>query len=46
MVGARVLPLVTAPTISNVRLHHVLIDEGAGCDIQVIRFINTKPWVK
>jgi hypothetical protein len=26
MAGAGVLPLVTAPTIANVRLHHVLID--------------------
>jgi hypothetical protein len=33
MAGAGVLPLVTAPTISNVRLHHVLIDGGAGLSI-------------
>ena len=30
MAGAGVLPLVTAPVISNVRLYHVLIDGGAG----------------
>jgi hypothetical protein len=29
MAGAGVLPLVTAPTIANVRLHHVLIVGGA-----------------
>jgi hypothetical protein len=33
MAGAGVLPLVTAPTISNVRLHHVLIDGGAGLSV-------------
>jgi hypothetical protein len=33
MAGAEVLPLVTAPTIANVRLHHVLIDEGAGLSV-------------
>jgi hypothetical protein len=33
MVGAGVLPLVTAPTIANVRLHHVLIDGGAGLSV-------------
>jgi hypothetical protein len=33
MVGARVLPLITAPTIANVRLHHVLIDRGAGLSV-------------
>jgi hypothetical protein len=27
---AKMLPLVTAPTIANIRLHHVLIDGGAG----------------
>jgi hypothetical protein len=31
--GAGVLPLVTAPTIANVRLHHVLIDGGAGLSV-------------
>jgi hypothetical protein len=30
MAGAGVLPLITAPTIANVCLHHVLIDGGAG----------------
>jgi hypothetical protein len=30
MAGASVLPLIMAPTISNIRLHHVLIDGGAG----------------
>jgi hypothetical protein len=33
MAGAGVLPLVTAPTIANVRLRHVLIDGGAGLSI-------------
>jgi hypothetical protein len=33
MAGAGVLPLVMAPTISNVRLHHVLIDGGAGLSV-------------
>jgi hypothetical protein len=33
MVGAGVLPLVTAPTIANIRLHHVLIDGGAGLSV-------------
>jgi hypothetical protein len=33
MAGAGVLPLVRAPTISNVRLHHVLIDGGAGLSV-------------
>jgi hypothetical protein len=33
MAGAGVLPLVTAPTIANVRLHHMLIDGGAGLSI-------------
>jgi hypothetical protein len=33
MAGASVLPLVTAPTIANVRLHHVLIDGGAGLSV-------------
>jgi hypothetical protein len=33
MVGAGVLPLVTVPTIANVRLHHVLIDGGAGLSV-------------
>jgi hypothetical protein len=33
MAGTGVLPLVMAPTIANVRLHHVLIDEGAGLSV-------------
>jgi hypothetical protein len=33
MAGAGVLPLVMAPTIANVRLHHVLIDGGAGLSV-------------
>jgi hypothetical protein len=33
MAGAEVLPFVTAPTIANVRLHHVLIDGGAGLSV-------------
>jgi hypothetical protein len=33
MVGVGVLPLITAPTIANVRLHHVLIDGGAGLSV-------------
>jgi hypothetical protein len=33
MAGAGVLPLVTASTIAYVRLHHVLIDRGAGLSI-------------
>jgi hypothetical protein len=33
MAGAGVLPLVTAPTIANVRLHDVLIDGGAGLSV-------------
>jgi hypothetical protein len=33
MAGAGVLSLVTAPTITNVRLHHVLIDGGAGLSV-------------
>jgi hypothetical protein len=33
MAGAGVLPLVTAPTIANVRLHHVLIDGGTGLSV-------------
>jgi hypothetical protein len=36
MAGAGVLPLVTAPTIANIRLHHVLIDGGA--DLRVISY--------
>jgi hypothetical protein len=33
MAGAGVLPLVTASTIANINLHHVLIDGGAGLNI-------------
>ena len=33
MAGAGVLPLVTAPVISNVRLYHVLMDGGAGLNV-------------
>jgi hypothetical protein len=33
MAGASVLPLVTAPIIANMRLHHVLIDGGAGLNV-------------
>jgi hypothetical protein len=30
MAGASILPLITAPVIANMRLHHVLIDGGVG----------------
>jgi hypothetical protein len=33
MAGAGVLAFITAPTIANVRLHHVLIDGGAGLSV-------------
>jgi hypothetical protein len=33
MAGAGVLPVVTAPTIANIKLHHVLINGGAGLNI-------------
>jgi hypothetical protein len=33
MVGAGVLPIITAPVISNIRLYHVLIDGGAGLNV-------------
>ena len=33
MVGASVLPLVTAPVIANIRLYHVLIDDAAGLNV-------------
>jgi hypothetical protein len=33
MAGAGVLPLLTAPTIANIKLHHVLIDGGAGLNV-------------
>jgi hypothetical protein len=31
--GASILPLITAPVIANMRLHHVLIDGGAGLNV-------------
>jgi hypothetical protein len=33
MAGAGVLPLITARVIANMRLHHVLIDEGVGLKV-------------
>jgi hypothetical protein len=33
MAGAGVLPLITVPTIANIRLHHMLIDGGAGLSV-------------
>jgi hypothetical protein len=33
MEGSGVLPLVTAPTIANIKLHHVLIDGGTGLSV-------------
>jgi hypothetical protein len=33
MAGAGILPLITAPVISNIKLHHVLIDCGAGLNV-------------
>jgi hypothetical protein len=33
MAGAGILPLITAPVIANMRLHHVLIDGGADLNI-------------
>jgi hypothetical protein len=33
MAGVGILPLITAPVIANMRLHHVLIDGGAGLNI-------------
>jgi hypothetical protein len=33
MAGAGILPLITAPVITNMRLHHVLIDGGAGLNV-------------
>jgi hypothetical protein len=33
MAGAGILPLITAPIITNIKLHHVLIDGGAGLNI-------------
>jgi hypothetical protein len=33
MVGAGKLPLITVPIIANMKLHHVLIDGGAGLNV-------------
>jgi hypothetical protein len=33
MAGAGILPLITAPIIANMRLHHVLIDGGVGLNV-------------
>jgi hypothetical protein len=33
MAGAGVLPLITAPIVANMRLHHVLIDGGTGLNV-------------
>jgi hypothetical protein len=33
MAGAGILPLITAPVIANMRLHHVLIDGRAGLNV-------------
>jgi hypothetical protein len=33
MAGAGILPLITAPIITNIKLHHVLIDGGAGLKV-------------
>jgi hypothetical protein len=33
MAGASVLLLITAPIVANMRLHHVLIDAGAGLNV-------------
>jgi hypothetical protein len=33
MAGVGVLPLITAPVVANMRLHHVLIDGGAGLNV-------------
>jgi hypothetical protein len=33
MAGAGILPLITVPIIANMRLHHVLIDGGAGLNV-------------
>jgi hypothetical protein len=33
MAGAGILPLITAPVIANVRLHHVLINGGATLNV-------------
>jgi hypothetical protein len=33
MAGAGLLPLITAPVIANMKMHHVLIDGGAGLNV-------------
>jgi hypothetical protein len=33
MAGAGILPLITAPVITNMKPHHVLIDGGAGLNV-------------
>jgi hypothetical protein len=33
MAGAGILPLITAPVVANMRLHHVLIDGGASLNV-------------
>jgi hypothetical protein len=33
MAGVGVLPLITAPIVANMWLHHVLIDGGAGLNV-------------
>jgi hypothetical protein len=33
MAGVGILPLITAPVIANMKLHHVLIDGGAGLNV-------------
>jgi hypothetical protein len=33
MAGPGVLPLITAPIVANMRMHHVLIDGGAGLNV-------------
>jgi hypothetical protein len=33
MAGAGILPLITARVIANIKLHHVLIDDGAGLNV-------------
>jgi hypothetical protein len=33
MAGAGILPLITAPVIANIKLHHVLIDGGARLNV-------------
>jgi hypothetical protein len=33
MAWAGILPLITAPVIANMKLHHVLIDGGARLDV-------------